>query len=77
MNTALFTGFPFLPDNYLAEVGLKFLIMNAIWIPIHFVWLWAGVTVHRLDLSPRMQRTINIGMAASMMTVVILALVLQ
>ena len=77
VNTALFTGFPFLPDNYLAEVGLKFLIMNAIWIPIHFVWLWAGVTVHRLDLSPRMQRTINIGMAASMMTVVILALVLQ
>ncbi len=43
VNTALFTGFPIFPDNYLAEVFLKFLIMNAIWLPIHFIWLWVGM----------------------------------
>ena len=77
VNTALFTGFPFLPEAYITEVGLKFLIMNAIWIPIHFGWLWAGVTLHQLNLSGKAHRIINIAMAASMMTVVILAIVLQ
>lgn len=73
VNTALFTGFPFFPNSYFAEVGVKFLIVNAIWIPLHFAWLWAGVTLHRLNLSARTQRAINIGMAASMLMVVILA----
>ncbi len=77
VNTALFTGFAFLPGQYFLEVGLKFLIINAIWIPIHFGWLWAGVTIHRLDLSERVHRIINIAMAVSMMTVVVLAVVLQ
>lgn len=77
VNTALFTGFAFLPNSYLLEVGLKFLIVNVIWIPIHFAWLWAGVTLHRLNLSERMHRVINVAMAASMMTVVMLAIALQ
>ncbi len=76
VSTALFTGFPFLPDSYAAEVTLKFVIMNIIWIPIHFGWLWAGVTLRRLDLPERARRVINIAMAASMMAVVILAVVL-
>ena len=73
VNTAFFTGFGFLPQNYAAEVAIKFAIMNAIWIPIHFAWLWAGVTLHRLDLPERAHRWINIGMAASMLAVVTLA----
>jgi len=77
VNTALFTGFAFWPDNYAAEVAMKFLIMNAIWVPIHFLWLWAGVSLHRLDLSARAHRIINIGMALSMMTVVVLAVLSQ
>lgn len=77
VNTALFTGFAFFPEHYLIEVALKFLIMNAIWIPIHFGWLWAGVTLHRLNLSERAHRAINIAMAASMITVVILAIALN
>jgi len=77
VNTAFFTGFAFLPDNYVAEVGLKFIIMNAIWIPIHFAWLWAGVTLHRLNLSEQTHRAINVAMATSMMLVVILAVVLR
>ena len=75
VNTALFSGFAFLPENYPLEVGLKFLIVNAIWIPIHFLWLWAGVSLHRLNLSERAHRRINISMAVSMLLVVILAVV--
>ena len=77
VNTALFTGFEFLPDAYITEVGLKFLILNAIWIPIHFGWLWAGVKLHQLNLSEKLRKRINMAMAASMMTVVILAIVIQ
>jgi len=73
VNTALFTGFAFLPQAALAEVGVKFLILNLIWIPIHLGWLWAGVSLHRLNLAPRTQRVINVGMALSMLAVVGLA----
>lgn len=77
VNTALFTGFPFFPDSYVIEVALKFLVVNAIWVPIHFGWLWAGVALHRLDLSAGVQRAINMVMAVSMMMVVVLAVVLR
>ena len=74
VNTALFTGFAFMPDAPGWEAAIKLLILNAIWIPIHVAWLWAGVTVRRLDLAPGTQRAINIAMAASMLAVVGLAL---
>jgi len=77
VNTAFFTGFAFLPGNYIAEIGIKFLIMNAIWVPIHFLWLWAGVLLHRLEMSERAHRIINIGMASAMMGVVLLAIYFQ
>jgi threonine/homoserine/homoserine lactone efflux protein len=73
VNTAFFTGFGFLPESYVAEVAIKFAIMNAIWVPIHLLWLWAGVSLHRLDLSDRAHRVINIGMALAMLAVVALA----
>ena len=73
VNTALFSGFGFMPASPAAEVALKFLILNAIWIPIHLAWLAMGVTLRRLDLSPRTQSAINIAMALSMLAVVALA----
>ncbi len=73
VNTTLFTGFAFLPGSLLAETLIKFLIMNAIWIPIHLAWLWAGVTLRRLDLPRRVQFGINVVMAVSMLLVVGLA----
>ena len=73
VNTALFTGFAFLPGNYALEVAIKFLIMNA----IHFLWLMAGVTLHRLDLSERSHSLINIAMALSMLAVVAIAVIAQ
>lgn len=74
VNTSLITGFNFAPDNLLFELIAKALIINAIWIPIHLSWLWAGVALHRLDLPPRTQRMINIAMACSMLAVVAMAI---
>ena len=73
VNTSLITGFGFAPENLPFELAAKVLIMNAIWIPIHLAWLWAGVAPHRLDLPQRVQRRINIAMAACMLAVVALA----
>ena len=73
VNTALFTGFAFLPGDVWRETAIKLVILNAIWIPIHFAWLGAGVGLNRLDLPQRTQRLINIGMALAMLGVVALA----
>lgn len=73
VNTALFGGFAFWPESFLVETGLKFLIVNLIWIPIHFLWLAAGVFLHRLDLSEKAHFRINVLMALSMLAVVGLA----
>ena len=77
VSTTLFTGFAFWPDNYVGEVTIKLLIFNAVWIPVHFMWLYLGVWLHRLDLPARVQLAINISMAVSMMAVVLLAAVYQ
>ncbi len=75
VNTTLFTGFGFLPSSLAAEVAIKFVIINAIWIPIHLIWLYAGVTLKRLNVPPRVHFAINIGMALAMLAVVALAVV--
>jgi threonine/homoserine/homoserine lactone efflux protein len=77
VNTTLFSGFAFAPENLLFETVMKFIIANAIWIPIHLVWLAAGVTLHKLNLPGRTQRAINMVMAASMLAVVALAALAQ
>lgn len=73
VNTALFSGFTFLPGAYPTEAALKLLIANAIWVPIHIAWTAFGVALKRLDLAPRTQRAINIAMAGAMLAVVALA----
>ncbi|MFY0634186.1 MAG: LysE family transporter [Vannielia sp.] len=74
VNTALYAGFPFAPDNLVLETIAKVLIINAVWIPIHLGWLWAGATLHRLNLPESAHRKINYAMAASLLAVVALAL---
>lgn len=73
VNTTLFFGFPLFPDQITLEIMIKFVIINAIWIPIHLLWLWAGAMVQQLDLAESTQRLINRAMAASMLLVVALA----
>ena len=75
VNTALFTGFAFWPTSLAVETALKFLILNAIWVPIHLAWLAAGAALRRLDLPDGVQRAINLTMAALLVGVVVLALV--
>lgn len=73
VSTAIFANFAFLPDNPALEIATKFAIFNFVWIIAHVFWLWLGITIRRLDLPPRTQRAINIGMALAMLAVVILA----
>ncbi|MAL78819.1 MAG: lysine transporter LysE [Sneathiella sp.] len=74
VNTALFTGFPFMPDALAMETLFKFLLLNAIWIPVHLLWLGAGIMIKRLELAPHIQFRINLLMALAMLAVVALAL---
>ena len=73
VNTTFITGFSFAPDHLVYEVAMKFLIVNAIWVPIHLGWLYAGEVLHELDLPPSTHRAINIAMALAMLAVVGLA----
>lgn len=73
VNTVLFSGFV-IGLGPVAEPAVKLAIMNAIWLPLHFAWLTAGVWLRRLDLAPKTQRVINFAMALSMVIVVVLAL---
>lgn len=73
VNSALFTGFSIWPDAELAELMFKFIVINSIWIPVHLLWLWAGVSLEKLDLAPSLKSLINYMMAGSLIMVVILA----
>ena len=77
VSTALFSGFAFMPDAPVMEIVIKIVIMDAIWIVLHLAWLWAGVTLRRLDLPAGTQRGINVAMAVSMLLVVGLAVYAQ
>lgn len=68
--SALYFGFPILADAPVNEAIIKIIIANIIWIPGHFLWLYAGVKVNRLDLSPRSTRILNITLATSMLIIV-------
>jgi len=74
VNTTMIAGFPLGFQSYWSEITVKLIIMNAVWIPIHFLWLWFGVELRRLDLAPKTQRLINFAMAGAMVVVVLLAL---
>jgi len=73
--TTLFSGFNFMPAAPAWEVAIKLLVFNAIWIPVHLVWLAAGARLREMNLSARTQRIINIGMAVSLLVVVFAALI--
>jgi len=77
VNTALFTGFRFADASMLTETLWKFVLINLIWVPIHLIWLSAGIALKRMDLPPKWQRTINILMACSLLIVVILAITMR
>ena len=73
VNTAMIAGFPLGFESYWTEIAIKLLIMNAIWVPLHFLWLWFGVALRQLNLAPGVQRAINFAMAGAMVLVVLMA----
>ena len=73
VNTTLFTSFAFYPDSFAVETGLKLLIMNMIWLPLHLLWLYAGVRLNALNLPTRTQKLINLVMSACLLAVVVLS----
>ena len=75
VNTMLFSSFAFYPQNFFIETGLKLLINNALWIPIHLIWLYAGVKVSQLDLPVRTHKMINLAMSGCLLAVVGLSVV--
>ncbi len=74
VNTTLFSGFAFYPDNFAVETGVKLVITNLIWIPLHLLWLYAGVRLNQFDLPARTQRVINLVMALCLLAVVSMSL---
>jgi len=77
VNTTLFTGFEFTQMSLWQETIWKFILINAVWVPIHLLWLRAGIGLQELQLSQRTQRTINILMALSLLIVVALAAIMS
>ena len=75
VNSTMYSGFLLFENAYFLEVIIKVLIVNTIWIPVHFLWLYIGVFIKRLDLSLSIQRTINYFMAIAMVLVVILSVI--
>lgn len=77
VNTTLFMGFEFTQMPLWQETLWKFLIINAIWIPIHLLWLAAGIALERLSLPQRVQRAINLFMALCLVMVAVLAIAMS
>ena len=75
VNTMLFSSFTFYPQNFVIETGLKLLINNALWIPSHLAWLYAGVRVSQLNLPADTHKMINFVMAGCLLAVVGLSVV--
>lgn len=72
VNTALFAGFPLTHLGEAQQIMWKFIAINAVWIPIHILWLVLGVSIQNLQLSSTWQRRINWMMGASLSVVVLL-----
>ena len=75
VNTMLFSSFAFYPQNFFIETGLKLIINNVLWIPIHLIWLCAGVKVSQLDLPVQTHKMINLAMSGCLLAVVGLSVV--
>lgn len=72
VNTALFAGFPMGHLGVSQQIIWKFMAINAVWIPIHILWLILGVSIKNLQLTDIWQRRINAMMGISLFVVVLL-----
>ena len=64
-------------STYDLEIITKFLIVNSIWIPIHFLWLWLGISLKKWSLASNKQLWVNRGMGLALFAVVILSGIME
>mgnify|MGYP001258430660 FL=1 len=73
VNGILFAGFPIENLNLNEEIIAKVIIINLVWIPVHFFWLWLGIRLRSWGLESGKQKKVNKFMGFSLFVVVILA----
>jgi threonine/homoserine/homoserine lactone efflux protein len=64
-------------SSYNTEILTKFLIVNSIWIPIHILWLWLGISLKKWSLASNKQVWVNRGMGLALFSVVILSAIME
>lgn len=73
VNGILFAGFPIENLNLNEEIIAKVIIINLVWVPVHFFWLWLGIRLRSWGLESGKQKKVNKFMGFSLFVVVILA----
>ena len=63
--------------SFNTEIILKFIIVNSIWIPIHLLWLWLGISLKKWSLAVNKQVWVNRGMGLALFAVVILSAIME
>jgi threonine/homoserine/homoserine lactone efflux protein len=63
--------------SYTTEIIVKFIIVNSIWIPIHLLWLWLGISLKKWSLAVNKQVWVNRGMGLALFAVVILSAIME
>lgn len=63
--------------SYSNEIIVKFIIVNSIWIPIHLLWLWLGISLKKWSLAVNKQVWVNRGMGLALFAVVILSAIME
>ena len=64
-------------NSYNAEIITKFIIVNSIWIPIHLLWLWLGISLKKWSLASKRQTFVNRAMGLALFAVVILSAIME
>ena len=75
VNLTRFSGFAYYPDKFIIEVLLKLLIAHAIWIPIHFLWGYAGVILYELPMAKTAKNFVRGIVSLSLIIVVLLSII--
>lgn len=63
--------------SFNTEIIVKFIIVNSIWIPIHLLWLWLGISLKKWSLAVNKQVWVNRGMGLALFAVVILSAIME
>ena len=53
--------------------AIRFIVVNSIWIPIHLLWLWLGISLKKWSLAVNKQIWVNRGMGLALFAVVVLS----